>query len=119
MSQVKSSMLVSFLYFICNYKNFFGFVFLNKFLFQDKTNPLLFENKWPNMRPIVLKLLQQECVTQNEWHDLFFSVHSVCLWDEKGGTKVMEALRKDITDFIKQAQQVSFIYCNSYNFICR
>lgn len=63
------------------------------------------------MRPVVLKLLQQEPVTQNEWHDLFFSVHSVCLWDEKGGSKVIDALKDDITNFIKQAQQVwtSFI----------
>ncbi|KAK7605381.1 hypothetical protein V9T40_007239 [Parthenolecanium corni] len=72
---------------------------------QDKTNNLLFEDKWPNMRPTVLKLLKQESVTQNEWHDLFFSVHSVILWDEKGGFKVTEALKEDITNFIKQAQQ--------------
>lgn len=58
------------------------------------------------MRPTVLKLLKQESVTQNEWHDLFFSVHSVILWDEKGGFKVTEALKEDITNFIKQAQQV-------------
>lgn len=62
------------------------------------------------MRPVVLKLLKQEPVTQNEWHDLFFSVHTVCLWDEKGGSKVIEALKEDITNFIKQAQQVKIYH---------
>lgn len=58
------------------------------------------------MRPIILKLLQQEPVTQNEWHGIFYSVHVVCLWDEKGPPKVKDALKDDIMDFIKRAQQV-------------
>jgi cullin-5 len=74
-------------------------------LFQDK-GQLLFEDKWPAMRPIILKLLQQEHVTKCEWHDLFYWVHLVCLWDEKGPLKVKEALKDDIMDFIKKAQQV-------------
>jgi cullin-5 len=65
---------------------------------------LQFEDKWPSMRPTVLKLLRQEPVTRSEWQDLFWSVHSVCLWDEKGATKVHQALEDDILDFIKQAQ---------------
>ncbi|CAG2053896.1 unnamed protein product [Timema podura] len=71
---------------------------------EDK-NQLMFEDKWPSMRPIILKLLQQEPVTQTEWQELFYSVHLVCLWDEKGPPKVKEALKDDIMDFIKQAQQ--------------
>jgi hypothetical protein len=58
------------------------------------------------MRPIILKLLQQEPVTHHEWQELFYSVHLVCLWDEKGPPKVKEALKDDIMDFIKKAQQV-------------
>jgi len=57
------------------------------------------------MRPIILKLLKQEPVTQVEWQDLFYSVH-VCLWDDKGPPKLRDALKEDIMDFIKQAQQV-------------
>ena len=45
------------------------------------------------MRPTILKLLRQETVTRGEWHDLFWLVHSVCLWDEKGPPKVYSALR--------------------------
>jgi len=63
-----------------------------------------FEDKWPSMRPTVLKLLRQEPVSRSEWQDLFWSVHSVCLWDEKGAPKVHQALQEDILDFIKQAQ---------------
>ncbi|WAR07183.1 CUL5-like protein [Mya arenaria] len=40
-----------------------------------------FEEKWPSMRPSVLKLLRQEPVTRSE------AVHSVCLWDDKGPQK--------------------------------
>ncbi|XP_021942735.1 cullin-5 isoform X2 [Zootermopsis nevadensis] len=57
------------------------------------------------MRPIILKLLQQEPVTQTEWQELFYSVHLVCLWDEKGPPKVKDSLKDDIMDFIKKAQQ--------------
>ncbi|GFG33135.1 hypothetical protein Cfor_12315 [Coptotermes formosanus] len=57
------------------------------------------------MRPNILKLLQQEPVTHLEWQDLFYSVHVVCLWDEKGPPKVKDALKDDIMEFIKKAQQ--------------
>ncbi|XP_052811601.1 cullin-5-like [Mya arenaria] len=63
-----------------------------------------FEEKWPSMRPSVLKLLRQEPVTRSEWHDLFWAVHSVCLWDDKGPQKVYQALQDDILEFIKHAQ---------------
>lgn len=66
----------------------------------------MFEDKWPAMRPLILKLLQQEHVSKPEWQELFYSVHLVCLWDEKGPLKVKEALKDDIMDFIKKAQQV-------------
>ncbi|OXU18518.1 hypothetical protein TSAR_014513 [Trichomalopsis sarcophagae] len=63
-----------------------------------------FEGAWPCMRPIILKLLKQEPVTQGEWQDLFYSVHQVCL-DEKGPPKLRDSLKEDIMDFIKQAQR--------------
>ncbi|KAL4233301.1 Cullin-5 [Mactra antiquata] len=63
-----------------------------------------FEEKWPSMRPSVLKLLRQEPVTRSEWQDLFWAVHSVCLWDDKGPQKVHQALQDDILEFIKHAQ---------------
>ncbi|XP_066251084.1 cullin-5 [Euwallacea similis] len=65
---------------------------------------LKFEDKWVQMGPIVLKLLKQEPVSQAEWHDLFYDVHLVCLWDEKGPAKLRDHLHEDIVQFIKQAQ---------------
>ena len=62
-------------------------------MLKDKTQ-LSFEDKWPTMRPTILKLLRQEAVSRSEWHDLFWLVHSVCLWDEKGAAKVYAALRE-------------------------
>lgn len=74
------------------------------------TNALLslqnstFEDKWPSMRPVVLSLLKQERVTPSEWQELFFAVHLVCLWDDKGPLKIHESLQQDIVAYIKQAQ---------------
>ena len=73
---------------------------------QDK-GQLVFEEQWPIMRPTILKLLRQEPVSRSEWHELFWSVHMVCLWDEKSHAKMYKALQDDILEFIKQAQTVS------------
>ena len=40
------------------------------------------------------------------WY-FFRAVHSVCLWDDKGPTKVYQALQDDILNFISNAQTVS------------
>ncbi|RWS06688.1 cullin-5-like protein [Dinothrombium tinctorium] len=64
-----------------------------------------FEEYWPQMRPVILKLLQQEPVSRSEWQDLFWAVHTVCLWDDKGGpSKLHAALKEDILEFIHKAQ---------------
>ncbi|KAJ6636607.1 Cullin-5 [Pseudolycoriella hygida] len=63
-----------------------------------------YDKNWPNLRPIVLKVLTQEPVKTGEWQDLFYGVHSICLWDEKGATKIYDSLQEDIITFIKQAQ---------------
>nr|CAB3234773.1 cullin-5-like [Phallusia mammillata] len=64
-----------------------------------------FDEKWPAMQPVILKLLSQESVTRQEWQDLFWNVHSVCMWDDKGGPeKVHSALKTNISNFIKDAQ---------------
>ncbi|KAL5010455.1 hypothetical protein ScPMuIL_012760 [Solemya velum] len=63
-----------------------------------------FEVEWPSMRPTVLKLIRQEPVNRREWHDLFWSVHAVCLWDNNGPNKLYQALQEDILEFIRHAQ---------------
>lgn len=35
---------------------------------------------------------------------MFYGVHIVCLWDEKGPSKIYDCLLEDILEFIKQAQ---------------
>ncbi|XP_055843892.1 cullin-5 [Episyrphus balteatus] len=64
-----------------------------------------FEDVWPHMRCIVLKLLKQEAVSQAEWQDLFYGVHLVCLWDDKGASKIYDSLKNDIVEFIEHAQK--------------
>lgn len=63
-----------------------------------------FEDKWAEMRPTVLKLLEQKPVPHPEWQELFYDVHLVCIWDEKGPLKLKEYLQEDIVEFIKKAQ---------------
>lgn len=63
-----------------------------------------FEDHWPSLRPTVLKLLKQESVSKAEWQDLFYGVHLICLWVDKGGSKIYESLQEDISAYIKQAQ---------------
>ena len=87
-----------------------------------------FSDRWPQMRPVVLKLLKQEHVTRNEWQDLFWwmlrllpahvsavkyilkllnrDVHSVCSWDEKATTKIQKGLEDEILCFIKNVETV-------------
>ena len=57
-------------------------VSISEMLLKDPNSPV-FDEKWPSMRPTILKLLRQEAVSRAEWHDLFWLVHSVCLWDDK------------------------------------
>lgn len=67
------------------------------------------------MKSVVLKLLKQESVKQSEWHDLFYDVHVICLWDENGHIKLKEFLKNEIFSFVKEVQQVRIIYllkCN-------
>lgn len=73
---------------------------INSISLQSKDHTSSFEDIWPAMRPIVLKVLKQEPVTQAEWQDLFYGVHLVCMWDEKGPTKIHDCLHEDIVAFI-------------------
>lgn len=41
---------------------------------MQQQGQLQFEDKWPSMRPTVLKLLHQEPVSRTEWQDLFWYV---------------------------------------------
>lgn len=73
---------------------------------MQKTGDLCksFEQRWPTMEPVILKLLQQVPVSQAEWQNLFYDVHSICMWDDKGPIKIFDRLQEDILLFIKQAQ---------------
>ncbi|XP_076823937.1 cullin-5-like isoform X1 [Clavelina lepadiformis] len=65
-----------------------------------------FKIKWPTMEPVIQKLLKQHPVSRQEWHDLHWDIHSVCLWDnEDGPQKVHNALKSDIVNFVKVAQE--------------
>lgn len=57
------------------------------------------------MRPTILKLLHQDSITRNEWQGLFWDIHAVCLWDERGPSKLYAALQEDILEFISIAQR--------------
>jgi len=71
---------------------------------KDGNKPC-FQERWPSLRPTILKLLRQESVPRAEWQDLFWSVHSLCNWDDKSPSKIFAGLREDILVFINQAQE--------------
>lgn len=62
-----------------------------------------FDDHWPSMHPVIEKMLRQDNVTRSEWQDIFWSIHNVCLWDDKGALKLLEALRQNILQFIDRA----------------
>ncbi|XP_032235365.1 cullin-5 [Nematostella vectensis] len=64
-----------------------------------------FEDKWHELKLTVNKLLKQEPVSTHEWQDLFWDVHKVCNWDEKGPHKVFHALKDEVSLFIHQVQE--------------
>ncbi|XP_064473618.1 cullin-5-like isoform X2 [Ornithodoros turicata] len=74
-------------------------------LIPKEKSQLQFDERWPKMRPTILKLLHQEPITRDEWQGLFWDVHAVCLWDEKGPSKLYSALQEDILEFIRVAQK--------------
>lgn len=65
-----------------------------------------FGEKWPNMRPIVVKILKQNPVSKGEWQDLFWDVHKVTQWDDKGVMKIFDALKSEVTEYITDVQKV-------------
>lgn len=78
----------------------FNCIFNLLFSFLQCKETVTFEGVWPKMRPIVLRVLKQEPVSQSMWQDLFYGVHSICLWDEKGAIKIYDSLQEDIVAFI-------------------
>ena len=56
------------------------------------------------MQTVVGKLLRQEPVSKTEWQDIFWSVHTVCMWDDRGPLKLHECLKRDVLNFIQQCQ---------------
>lgn len=44
-------------------------------------------------------------IFSSEWQDIFYTIHSVCLWDEKGSFKIRDSLEELLEKFIKQAQK--------------
>ncbi|XP_037094128.1 cullin-5-like [Pollicipes pollicipes] len=62
-----------------------------------------FQEQWPNMEPVIQRLLQQDPVSKTDWQNLFWSTHTVCLWDEKGAPKVYRYLQEAVQSFVKLA----------------
>lgn len=57
-----------------------------------------FENHWPNIQPLVRRLIYNQAINISEWQNLFCDVHMVCSWDERGCLKLIEALKKEFVE---------------------
>lgn len=69
---------------------------------QDKGN---FDSKWPEIRPLINRLLKQENVQRNEWVNLFSDIHSMCLWNENCIPRIKQELEMNILVFIRTVQE--------------
>ena len=62
-----------------------------------------------------MKFLCQFLVFKFDFVIVIRTVHSVCLWDDKGATKLHNKLKEDILDFIHYAQSVCCVI-NSWSY---
>ncbi|XP_029213949.1 cullin-5-like [Acropora muricata] len=81
---------------------------MSALLSNSKKSGRQFEDKWPELKPTVNKLLKQQAVSTQEWQTLFWDVHTICTWDEKGSQKVHKALKDEVASFIKHVQERVF-----------
>jgi len=79
---------------------YFSFLLIDKAYFRLHCHKILFRN-------LLLNAVEAEKYIASV---LYRSVHSVCLWDEKGAPKVQSALQQDIVDFIRDAQAVCLCF---------
>lgn len=64
-----------------------------------------FAEEWERMLPIVLRLLRQEGVSKAEWQGLFFSVHSLVSWADKGAERINDELKRQVLAHISEAER--------------
>lgn len=57
------------------------------------------------MEPVIQCLLKQNPVGKSEWQNLFWCIHTVCLWDEKGAQKIYRYLQEAIHFFVSLAYE--------------
>jgi cullin-5 len=69
---------------------------------QNKDN---FDTKWPKIQPLIIRLLKQEDVKKNEWFNLFYDIHGMCLWDESCIPRMKQELECNILAFIRTVQE--------------
>ncbi|CAF5056890.1 unnamed protein product, partial [Rotaria sp. Silwood1] len=70
-----------------------------------KHHPATFQDRWPQMKRVVLKILRQEPTSQVEWQNLFTDVYSVSTWYPSSIPEIFSELSNEITRHIKQAQE--------------
>ncbi|UJR28216.1 hypothetical protein I4U23_009466 [Adineta vaga] len=68
-------------------------------------HPTTFQDRWPQMKRVVLKILRQEPTSQVEWQNLFTDVYSVSTWYPTSIPEIFAELTNEITRHIKQAQE--------------
>jgi len=56
-----------------------------------------FEQHWPNIQPVVERLIHQEPISKSQWQNLFHEVHTICSWDELGCQKLLGALEDEFS----------------------
>lgn len=64
----------------------------------DPSTKHSFENHWPNIQPLVKRLVYNQSINVSEWQNLFCDVHMVCSWDGRGCHKLVGALKQEFLE---------------------
>lgn len=59
-----------------------------------------FEQHWPDIEPVVKKLIFNQEISKKQWQNLFCDVHMICSWDETGCMKLVTALHQEISSLL-------------------
>lgn len=57
-----------------------------------------FKQHWPNIQPMIKRLIHNEPIHISEWQNLFCDVHMICSWDPKGPFKLLRRLEFELRD---------------------
>lgn len=67
-----------------------------------------FEETWAKIEPLVRRMFTEGGISKSEWQDIFWHVHSMCVWDISQGLALQEKLEEIFRAYIDKEKQFIF-----------